>query len=70
MPAQEHAIVLTNLLLREAEENDGSLRDDAGDDEDGEHHDEDGAEGETELALVSRHVLEGLLHEEAEFLPA
>ena len=70
MPAREHSIVLAGRLLGQAKEDDWPQLSYGYDAEDGEYDDEDGAEGETELALVPLHILKRLLDEESELATA
>ena len=69
-PVAENCVDLPSLLLAETHKQDGAACRDALHKEHGEHHDEDRAERETELALVPPNVLAGLLHEEPQLLPA
>ena len=53
----EDAIDLARLLLCQRHENDWAFRYDCVDDECGEDHDEDRAEGKAEVTLASSHIL-------------
>ena len=66
----KHSIKFACRFLREAKKDGRSFLGDADYDQDGENHDEHGAEGEAELALVPANVLARLFGEEAKLLPA
>ena len=66
VPTREHSIVLAGRLLGQAEEDDWPQLGDGYDAEDREHDDEDGAEGESELAFMPLQILERLLDEKSE----
>ena len=70
VPTREHSIVLAGRLLGQAEEDDWPQLGYGDDAEDREHDDEDGAEGESELALMPLHILERLLDEKSELATA
>ena len=59
-------IHLACVDLREADENYWALGHDRVDNEHRDNDDEDGAEGQAEVALPSLHVTDGMLHEEAQ----
>ena len=69
-PIHEHCIVFASRFLGKAKKDSRALLGDAHNDQDGEDDNEDGAKGETKLALVPTNVLARLLREQAKLLPA
>ena len=64
----KESVVWAGCLFGQAQENGWAFLCDADYDQDGEHDDEDGAEGKTELTLVPANVLARLLGEQSKLL--